>query len=212
MTPTDRMLSVTPYDTVQTCVDLLEKKLFRYLPIVAPDDDSLRGILTVRDLLRPAGALWAPIAHLWENKPVGEILEGSVGSEASLREKYSIDRKGMIADAVLQMSRETLNFLVVVDKENDNKIHGVFTERHYVTYGSKIAERDGTGKNSTNEGIESIMTPAASMLRAHPGMDGAKCIDMMLDNNVRFMPVTNDEGTKMLGVLSLRDFLKPLWS
>jgi hypothetical protein len=27
MTPTDRMISVTPYDTVQSCVDLLEKKV-----------------------------------------------------------------------------------------------------------------------------------------------------------------------------------------
>jgi hypothetical protein len=28
----------------------------------------------------------------------------------------------------------------------------------------------------------------------------------------RFMPVTNAEGTKMLGVLSLRELLMPLWS
>ncbi|KAG8467650.1 hypothetical protein KFE25_006702 [Diacronema lutheri] len=214
MTPTDRMIAVTQFDTVQHCVDLLEKKLFRYLPIVSPDDGSLRGILTVRDLLRPNSKPWGPIAHLWDGKPVEEILQESAGGADGMRalvEICSISQSRMVADAVVQMARHSLNFLIVVDEANGGDVQGVITERHYVTYGSKVSEREASRTNSTTDGLASIMTPRSEMLVAPAGMDGSRCLDVMLENNVRFMPVTNAERTKFLGVLSLRDFLLPLW-
>lgn len=55
------------------------------------------------------------------------------------------------------------------------------------------------------------MTPRAEMLLATAGTDGSACLDMMLENNVRYLPVTNKERTQLLGVLSLRDLLAPLW-
>jgi CBS domain-containing protein len=165
-------------------------QLYRHLPVVAPDDGSLRGILTVRDLLRPAGKLWEPIAHLWDATPVEEILASTVGAGApALVDKYSIDSKRMVADAVVQMARHTLNFLVAVDTERDGEIKGVLMERHYVNFGSKVGERAGAQTNSTNQGIESIMSPRAEMLSAPAGMSGSKCLDIMLENNIRCAPV-----------------------
>lgn len=75
----------------------------------------------------------------------------------------------------------------------------------------QVAERESTRANSTTDGIESIMTPRAEMLLATAGTDGSACLDMMLENNVRYLPVTNKERTQLLGVLSLRDLLAPLW-
>jgi len=162
MTPTDRMIAVTQFDTVQHCVDLLEKKvgraarattnltraarraalrrashsaacffptnvrsphtrtrtvsthrrramacaalptaqLFRYLPIVSPDDGSLRGILTVRDLLRPNSKPWGPIAHLWDGKPVEEILQARAGRTGCVRARLASTARGARAMGV----------------------------------------------------------------------------------------------------------------
>lgn len=145
----------------------------------------------MRDLLQPAtGQLWEPIAHLWDNTPVEEILKSVVGPDgadgAQLAQLYSIDSKQTIADAVVRMAKKTLNFLVAVDEHKDNEIQGVITERHYVAYGAHTLERKKAGnKNSTNEQIDSIMTPRAEMLHAPKGMSGSKCLKMMVENNVR---------------------------
>lgn len=77
---------------------------------------------------------------------------------------------------------------------------------------AQVAERESSRANSTTDGIDTVMTPRSEMLVAPAGMDGSACLDMMLENNVRFMPVTNQERTAFLGVLSLRDFLLPLWN
>lgn len=47
----------------------------------------------------------------------------------------------MVADAVVKMAKETLNFLVVRDSEKGGEVQGVITERHYVTYGAKVLSR-----------------------------------------------------------------------
>jgi CBS domain-containing protein len=171
----------------------LRPQLYRHLPIIAPDDGSLRGILTVRDLLqRAAGQLWEPIAHLWDKTPVEQVLKSVAGPDgadggARLAQLYSIDSKQTIADAVVRMAKKTLNFLVAVDEQNGNEIQGVIMERHYVAYGAHTIEREKAGnkRNSTNEQIASIMTPRAEMLHAPAGMSGSKCLEIMVENNVR---------------------------
>lgn len=191
MTPTDRMLSVTQFDTVQHCVALLEKKLYRYLPIVSPDDGSLRGILTVRDLLRPEGRLWEPVGRLLADVSVEALLSSSAvsdsrpaGTAVETIQRYTIRSGRMISDAVLQMNMYGLNFLVVVDE--GNSIVGIFTERDYVRYGSNVAERQPHGLNSTNQAVDAVMSPRTSMLSATFGQPATECMDRMLEANIRY--------------------------
>jgi len=89
----------------------------------------------------------------------------------ALVEICSISQSRMVADAVVQMARHSLNFLIVVDEANGGDVQGVITERHYVTYGSKVRARaPGLSLCRPARGVRSAR---ASRARAQGGRGAA---------------------------------------
>jgi len=210
MTPTDRMLSLSPFDTVLHCVSILEKKLFRHLPVVSPGNGDLRGILNVKELLRPNGQLWAPLRDLWSEVPVEKIV--GLGGQDISPERYMVDSKSMLSDAVVHMAEFNLKFVLAVDRADGDRVKGVITERDYVIYGSKVEQRRRVGGHSMSQTIEELMTTAENMLAAREGDTGAQCLDEMLAASQRYMPVLNKEGTHVTGILTLGDLISPVFA
>src|SRR5271165_5353213 len=85
--------------------------------------------------------------------------------------------------------------------ENDRLI-GIISERDYTR---KVVLK---GKLSKETMVKDIMTK--DPLTAHPGDSIAECMEVMTENRIRHLPVT--EGDKIVGLVSLGDLVRRIIS
>ena len=208
----------------------------------------LLGVLKVRDLLEPLkgdadidamsdleamGATEPPLSvrTVWGDLEAGDVLRAKRAQKGVvqpddvheyLRAKaaaHTVGSTATVADAMRQLIRERLTFVVVVDPD-DRAVRGVVSERHLL-HAFTAAASSGVGGAAADAGreaalaaamgaaVEGAMTPLHQLLAVGEDDPASKCLALMISSNIRHLPVLKADG-RLAGILSLRDMLGPL--
>ena len=208
----------------------------------------LLGVLKVRDLLEPLkgdadvdamsdleamGATEPPLSvrTVWGDLEAGDVLRAKRAQKGVvqpddvheyLRAKaaaHTVGSTATVADAMRQITRERLTFVVVVDPD-DRAVRGVVSERHLL-HTFTAAASSGVGGAAADAGreaalaaamgaaVEGAMTPLHQLLAVGEDDPASKCLALMISSNIRHLPVLKADG-RLAGILSLRDMLGPL--
>ena len=112
---------------------------------------------------------------------------------------WSIGPNAMVSDAIRLMDEKNVGALPVVDNKT---LIGVVSERDYTR---KVIVK---GRSSKDTPVSDIMTK--ELLTVNPSHSIAECMRIMTEKRVRHLPVL--EGTKLVGILSMRDVVNWLMS
>lgn len=102
-----------------------------------------------------------------------------------------------VMQCAIKMKEKGVGSVLVIDGK---ELKGIVTEKDMVN--SVIAEN----RNVTTTKISEIMTPREDMVSIEPNKDIYDAMITMKDNNVRRLPVI--ENDKLVGLLTLNDILK----
>src|SRR5271157_1040667 len=108
---------------------------------------------------------------------------------------WSISADATVFEAMQLMADKNVGALPVVD---NSRLIGIISERDYAR---KVILK---GLSSKNTPVRDIMT--REVLTASPSDTIADCIRVMTEKRVRHLPVL--EGTKMIGIVSIRDVMR----
>ncbi|MBV8274710.1 MAG: CBS domain-containing protein [Verrucomicrobia bacterium] len=112
---------------------------------------------------------------------------------------WSISPDATVFEAIQLMDDKNVGALPVVD---NSRLIGIISERDYTR---KVILK---GLSSKDTPVRDIM--AREVLTASPSDSTADCIRLMTEKRVRHLPVLL--GTKMIGIVSLRDIMQWLIS
>ncbi len=98
-------------------------------------------------------------------------------------------------EAMKLMAEHNIGALLV--KTAEGKVTGILSERDLVR------KLDILGRNAANTHVQDVMT--GEVLYVEAGQPLEECMAIMNDKNIRHLPVY--DGTKLLGVISIRDVL-----
>ena len=208
----------------------------------------LLGVLKVRDLLEPLkgdadvdamsdleamGATEPPLSvrTVWGDLEAGDVLRAKRAQKGVVQPDdvheyrrakaaaHTVGSTATVADAMRQLVRERLTFVVVVDPD-DRAVRGVVSERHLL-HAFTAAASSGVGGAAAGAGravalaaamgaaVEGAMTPLHQLLAVGEDDPASKCLALMISSNIRHLPVLKADG-RLAGILSLRDMLGPL--
>ena len=108
---------------------------------------------------------------------------------------WSISPDATVFEAIQLMADKNVGALPVVD---NSRLIGIISERDYTR---KVILK---GLSSKDTRVRDIM--AREVLTASPSDSTADCMRVMIEKQVRHLPVL--EGTKMIGIVSIRDVMK----
>ena len=108
---------------------------------------------------------------------------------------WVIQRDETVYAAMKMMAEKDAGALLVM---SDDKISGIISERDCVR------KMDIVGRSARETRVVAIMTEKVMYVEASQPLE--EVMALMIDKNIRHMPVM--DGSKLLGVLSIRDVLK----
>jgi CBS domain-containing protein len=111
------------------------------------------------------------------------------------RDIFTIAPEATVLEAIRLMAKHNIGALLVMTGED---VDGIVSERDC------IRRVDLEGKSAKETQIGEIMTSKVINIDAAQPLE--ECMALMLDKNIRHLPVY--DGTKLLGLLSVRDVLK----
>jgi CBS domain-containing protein len=109
----------------------------------------------------------------------------------------SVSPGTLVYDALLLMEKRDIGFLVVLEQE---ELVGVISERDYAR---KVII---VGKASRDTPVRDIMTETVLTVATSDTVPA--CMALMTEKRIRHLPVM--EGSRVTGVLSMRDLLKEI--
>ena len=129
--------------------------------------------------------------------PAAMAGTGTVGVLLARKDSavWSISPNATVFEAIQLMADKNVGALPVVD---NSRLVGIISERDYTR---KVILK---GRSLKDTPVRDIMTQ--ELLTATPSDSIAECIRVMTEKRVRHLPVL--EGTKMIGIVSIRDVLK----
>jgi CBS domain-containing protein len=129
--------------------------------------------------------------------PTGMAGAGTVGVLLARKKPavWSISPDATVFEAIQLMAEKNIGALPVID---NSRLVGIISERDYAR---KVILK---GRFSKDTPVRDIMTQ--ELLTATPSDSLTKCIRVMTEKRVRHLPVL--EGTRMIGIVSIRDVLK----
>jgi len=110
---------------------------------------------------------------------------------------YTISSDATVYEAIIDMVRQNVGSLVVVDGGTPV---GIFTERDYLR---EIALK---GRTSRNTEVREIMSREVIVVDKDRTLD--ECMAIMTERRIRHLPVV--EGGAMIGLISIGDVVKRL--
>jgi CBS domain-containing protein len=108
---------------------------------------------------------------------------------------YAVSPDRTVYDALQVMVEKNLGALLVTE---DDQLAGIFTERDYAR---KLILR---GKASKDTSIREVMTEHPITVTPNDSVD--QCMNLMVDNYVRHLPVVENE--QLIGLVSIGDVIK----
>ncbi|HEY8399093.1 MAG TPA: CBS domain-containing protein [Flavihumibacter sp.] len=112
------------------------------------------------------------------------------------RHLVSVVPNTTVLDALKIMSDHNIGSILVIDAEG--KYHGIMTERDYAR---KVILK---GKSSTDLTVNDILS--AELPHIHPDTTIEECMQLMSENNIRYLPVFNQDY--LVGIISINDVIK----
>ena len=112
-------------------------------------------------------------------------------------EIYSIHPDASIFEALKVMADKNTGALLVLD---GSKVQGILSERDC------IRRVELHGRNARETKVKDIMT--SKVLYAQASQTLEECVAIMIDKNIRHLPVF--EGEELIGLISARDALKEM--
>lgn len=110
---------------------------------------------------------------------------------------YAINPDASVFEALKLMSDKNTGALMVLD---GGKVAGILSERDC------IRRVDLHGRTAKDTQVQEIMT--SKVLYAQAGQSLEECVAIMIDKNIRHLPVY--DGEELVGVISARDALKEM--
>ena len=121
-------------------------------------------------------------------RPIHEFLKNRADTT------YSLKPQDSVFAALQRLADHDVGAMMVIDQD---KLVGVFSERDYTR---KIAL---AGKSSKETCVSDIMTP--NVMTVTPQTRTKDCMALMSQKRIRHLPVV--DGTKVLGMISIRDIM-----
>ena len=112
---------------------------------------------------------------------------------------WSIGPNAMVSEAIRLMDEKNVGALPVVGNKT---LVGIVSERDYIR---KVIVKE---RSSNDTPVSDIMTK--QVLTVNPSNSVTECMQIMTERRVRHLPVL--EGTKLIGILSMRDVVNWLMS
>lgn len=113
------------------------------------------------------------------------------------RKVYYVSPNSMVLDALKIMENMDIGAVLVKD---DNKLVGIFTERHYAR---NVFLK---GKSSPKTPIRDVMS--GEVICVAPEQTIEACMALMTEKRIRHFPVLEDGG--VIGVISIGDIVKSI--
>ncbi|GAB4460320.1 MAG: CBS domain-containing protein [Anaerolineales bacterium] len=112
-------------------------------------------------------------------------------------EVYSISPEATVFEALKMMADYNTGALLVI---SEGRVEGILSERDCVR------RVDLHGRNSRETKVAEIMTSKVLYAQANQSIE--ECIAIMIDKNIRHLPVF--DGEQLVGLISARDALKEM--
>ncbi|MEP0805540.1 MAG: CBS domain-containing protein [Chloroflexota bacterium] len=112
-------------------------------------------------------------------------------------EVYSISPEATVFEALKMMADYNTGALLVI---SEGRVEGILSERDCVR------RVDLHGRNSRETRVAEIMTSKVLYAQANQSIE--ECIAIMIDKNIRHLPVF--DGDQLVGLISARDALKEM--
>lgn len=219
MTPLPKKLGLD--DTLQAAIDLFRKGRFHHAPVVSPEDGDIVGVVSDRDILR-----YYPyyLGTLSEGDDDQRALATPV-SQFMSRDVVHVSADSSPFDAVTMMLKNHVDSVLVYD--DPKQIDGIVTPRDFIrilllyhqicTRNTDLARLRIVDLEITDripvdlifsrgaQTVRDVMTKNVESIDGEAYIENA--IELMQSNEVRHLPVTNDNG-RLVGLLSDREILK----
>jgi len=111
------------------------------------------------------------------------------------RDIFTIAPEATVLEAIRLMAKHNIGALLVMTGEN---VDGIISERDC------IRKVELEGKSAKDTQVSEIMTSKVITIDCSQPLE--ECMALMLDKNIRHLPAY--DGTKLMGLLSVRDVLK----
>lgn len=113
------------------------------------------------------------------------------------RNPVCVNKNTSLKECAEIMEKESIGSLLILG--NDNELHGIITEQDIV--------RKAVAKNLSSETqIKNIAETRVNTIT--PDKDVFTAIKIMADNNIRHLPVMDENSQELLGLVTLKDILK----
>jgi CBS domain-containing protein len=110
-------------------------------------------------------------------------------------EVFTIAPEALVLEAIMLMAKHNIGALLVM---TEGSVDGIVSERDC------IRKVELEGKSAKDTRVSDIMTSKVISIDCAQPLE--ECMALMLDKNIRHLPVY--DGTKLMGLLSVRDVLK----
>ena len=110
-------------------------------------------------------------------------------------EVFTIAPEATVLDALKMMAKHNIGALLVMTEQN---LDGIVSERDC------IRKVELTGRDAKTTKVRDIMTGDVITVDCSQPLE--ECMSLMIDKNIRHLPVY--DGSKLVGLLSMRDVLK----
>ena len=102
------VVSITPQETLDTALNLMQENGIRHLPVIR--DGDVLGMISERDVLTHMGKVWDKILH------VEDIMNSDI---------LSVNSNDNLGDVAFALSSQKKGSAVVLDDEGN--VYGIFT-------------------------------------------------------------------------------------
>ena len=112
-------------------------------------------------------------------------------------EVYSVEPDATVLEALKLMADKNIGAVLVCE---GNQVQGILTERDC------IRRVELHGRTVRDTAVQDVMT--SKVLYVQTGQTLEECVAIMIDKNIRHLPVF--DGEKLVGLISARDALKEM--
>ena len=186
------LLTIKADCSILEATDLMTERSVRHLAVI--EKKEVIGIISIRDVIRSEKLPWISIRRLM-SMAIFALIRGST-----------------IRDAAKLMRQNKIGSLLVTGRRRHPRV-----EPSFVGYGKEITgiltETDivrkvvAGGLDPRTTPIEKVMSRGLTVINTWKR--AAKACDVMTQKRIRHLPVT--EGKKIVGMVSIRDLINPLY-
>ncbi len=190
---TKEVVTIPPTMTIKGAIDTMNKYRFRRLPIVEPGRNRLIGIVTSKDIINFLGGgekvKIIAIKHKGNflssiNEPITEIMENAI----------YVPETSSISEGIEKMSKSKVDYLIVVNNEDEKIIRGIISERDFI----ELLYDKITGKRVKDFMTKNVITASIN--------DTLKDVVLLMGKKFRRIPIVDDEDN-LVGVVTTRTII-----